>query len=183
MRIPLPVVRWALPSWGAILVVSTCLAVLHYQQSTDGVRVAAENLARCNQLSTQIESLRTSKTIALEHPVSPAEISLQFIKATQVAEIPESQVQEVQHLPPIQIAETDFRRDDTLLRFRSVNLRQLTNLLLHLQSQSQPPIPTSLVLKNPGNASTPSAEETWTVELVLTRLTFAAQSAGKSPVR
>ena len=177
------IVRWALPSWVGVLVVLTCLTILHFQQSTEGVRVASENLARCRQLSKQIESLRTSKSIALERPVSPADISSQLIQATQVAGIPESQVQEVQHLPPVQIVETDFRRDDTVLRFRSVNLKQLTNLCLHLQSQPHPPIPTSLVLKSPGDGPARTAEETWTIELVLTRLTFAAQSPSKSPVR
>jgi hypothetical protein len=183
MKSRVSIIRWVLPSWVAILVVSTCLAIFQYQQSTEGVSVASKNLARCHQLATQIEFLRTSKSIALERPVSPANISSQLTQATQAAGISELQVQEVQHLPPVQIAETDFRRDDTILRFRSVTLQILTNLLLQLQSQSQPQIPTSLVLKSPGDGPGRSVEETWTIELVLTRLTFAAQSSDKSPVR
>lgn len=176
--------QWIVPIWIALLTVLTSLALLVHRQTEDGLRSARANLARCYTLANDIEALRSADSVALDQPVSASVVSSELLRVSRHVGISEAQVQEIQHLPTTQVEKTDFRRDDTLLRFNAVSVKQLANLLLELENQEQAPTPTSLVLRTAGSeANAADADESWTVELILTRLAFAAQSPTESPIR
>jgi hypothetical protein len=166
------------------MTVLSSLALLTYWQSEDALRDASANLHQCSVLAGQIKSLRSTESIALEQPVSAASVSNEMVRVARLAGISEPQVQEIRHLPSAQIEKTDFRRDDTLLRLTGISIKHVAKLLLHFESLEQSPTPTSLVLKTDnGGVRAQGNEEVWSAELILTRLTFAAQSLPVAPIR
>lgn len=166
----------SLALWLSLLLVGLLLSILRFDQSRESLRVTSTNLALCEQLARQIEELRKSKSVALERPGTPAAITAQLLDQARAAHIAESQLAEIEHLPTVRIKGTDYRRDDTVIRVNNVELQKVIQMLIGLQGLDHPPIPTALTVKKASSLSSGKDGESWLIELILTRLAFAAQS-------
>lgn len=140
---------------------------------------SADNLAQCQSLSKQITSLREYSVVASQtdqaHGVRNSEI-------TQIGEregIRESQIAGIDRLPAESIPDTEYKREDMVLRLTGVSMEQLVRCLIAIRDRDGELLPTAVVLRPDRSRVSPSAErETWSADVTLTRLVYVATNPG-----
>jgi hypothetical protein len=161
---------------GALLVANLMIGFSLVEARSSALDAQA-NLESCQVLADEIVLLRDRETVASDSNVSAEILNAAILELISKAGIPEQQIAEINRVPSVPIAETEYVREDVAISLSGVTIRDAVEFMLLMSESDLGAVPTGLRLV-PSRANSRDSEgtERWDVELMLTHLVFAATS-------
>lgn len=132
---------------------------------------AETNLLQMNGLVKRIETLRQNETRAMLQGEQRVEDSKTWIDCIRAAGIDERQINSINRLPIRRIDQTDYSRDDVLIKVVDITSEQVVNILLKCEDASMAYKTVSAVLaRSPTQTAT---QDKWNLDILLTRLLYS----------
>ncbi len=170
----------------ALLLAAIVLSFLHLSEAKAAFRDSSHNQQLCQQLASEIESLRNMASVADEGEADSTIDGSRIIQLAQDCGITESQVTSIQQPVPIQIDGTDYQRKDISPSLRGVTIKQVIKLALEVEKLGGSAKVTSIQFnsnsqsrRNRKTTSDAKSVERWNADLTLTQLIYAARSANR----
>lgn len=160
----------------AMMLAVSVWAVLHMLGQKRSARYAAEDLARCQLLAAQIESLRGRAALASEQGDSLLQeqtLAEQINAAATRASLAGQWQQGIEHKTAVRIEDTAYLRKPAVLLTRGLTMDQLTQLLHHLTYDS-PYTAEQIQLRTPPGED---ASDRWDADITLTYLIYSPMPA------
>ncbi|MHB8971021.1 MAG: hypothetical protein ACYC3X_22645 [Pirellulaceae bacterium] len=159
---------------------SLCLVLflltgLRWHTQLTAARFAVSELAACQAIAAEIESLRAAPKSASLQKQTDQQITLSIQRAAQVAEIPDSDILRITPQQGRRLGKSAHVQQPTAVEIRQATLGQLSRFLGELSLVDVGLQPTSMRLAAPRTSPPAAQTELWACELVLTYLVFSPE--------
>ncbi|MHB8974212.1 MAG: hypothetical protein ACYC3X_27610 [Pirellulaceae bacterium] len=159
----------------SLCVVLFLLSGLDWHWRRAAAQLAVRELAACQVIATEIESLRATPKSASLQKQTEQQITLAIQRAAQVAEIPDSDILRITPQQGRRLGKSPHIQQPTAVEIRQATLGQLARFLGELSLVDVGLQSTSIRLAAPRTSPPASETERWACELVLTYLVFSPE--------
>jgi len=153
-----------------ILALTSLAAAVHARSLARQAQVAAADMPACSQLASSIQGLRQRPRKIESQQVEQPQLAKRIETAGTLAGIPLSAFSRIDPESPRRLGDTAYQEMPTQLSLRSVNLRQLVNLLYNLFTDDLNLNVKQIRLSAP---RTTEAQDLWNAEVTLTYLIYS----------
>ena len=169
MKAPLQQSVWVHAALACLLGIAVLGASIRFLSARSDAESAANDLAECHRLQTQIDSLRQHAPAVSFHEIPTADIARCAESAADKAQIPKQDLVHVWPDSPRRLGDSAYTEQSTQILLRQVTLRQLLVFLDALGGPENALQARAMRLQPPRNQESGKA---WNVELTVSQLLY-----------
>ncbi len=161
----------------AIAVAVLVASGVHYRASKAGAATAAENLAICRQVASQIRQLRQRSQHASLVGRSLSDLGDDVEQAAEGAGLSRDSIVRIDPQAVRRVGDSDYEEQSTEVELLATTVRQIEQLVVGLAVTDSNLEVRTVRLRTPREEAARGGAELWLAELVLTQRIYAPKSA------
>lgn len=159
-----------------MLAIYALLSVRETLSAQARLQQTRDDLAELTWRIEDIDRLRQAPRVAALQLESPAQITNRIANARQAAGLSDSSLLREQPLDPQRIERSDFEMRSTTIELAPATLPQIIRFCDALRDEETGSVIRDIMLTEPQNRETGTAEEKWASQLILTQMIFSPKS-------